>query len=325
MTRTLLTCAFVFLVSLAQAADNKIDTVGKNWQAVQKEDSDSASQMVQDQLDNNPIFQEYWINDVLFVYEDFSKTQLEDTIVLTLVDSTKNERFQLTWYGALNSPYGPRWGRMHRGVDFHLKTGDTVVSAFDGIVRYAEFNNGGYGNCVIVRHFNGLETVYGHLSKIEVAANEMVKAGQLLGLGGSTGRSDGPHLHFETRYKDFSFDPYIFIDKGTNQLHTNKLVLLKQEIAGTRYPGDTKDAINVKDYADESKESKGAYSAGTKSKTPAPKKKSIKAKSVYYKVKSGDSIASIARKYKLTWIQLRKLNGFSKNVVLKPGQKIRIK
>jgi len=323
--RLFLTAAFFFIVSWAQASYYSTDTLGKSWQSIQKEKTDSASKLVQNHLDNNPIFQEYWINDVLFVYENFSKSQLEDTIVLTLLDSTKNEKFQLTWYGALNSPYGPRWGRMHRGVDFHLQTGDTVVSAFDGIVRYADFNSGGYGNCVIVRHFNGLETLYGHLSNIEVAANEMVKAGQLVGLGGSTGRSDGPHLHFETRYKDFSFDPYTFIDKETNELNTNQLVLLKQSIGNTRYPGDTKNAINVKDYAGESKATKGSYSAGTKSKTTAPKKKKIKAKSVYYTVKKGDSIASIAKKYRLTWMQLRKINGFSQNVILKPGQKIRVK
>lgn len=325
MLRILFTCTFFLAVFFAEANYRGIDTLGKNWQAIPKKDSDSASQLVQYHLDNNPIFQEYWINDVLFVYEDFTSSQLADTITINLIDSTKEEKFQLTWYGAVNSPYGPRWGRMHRGVDLYLKTGDTVVSAFDGIVRYAQFNTGGYGNCVIIRHFNGLETLYGHLSKIEVAANQMIKAGELIGLGGSTGRSDGPHLHFETRYKDYSFDPYIFIDKLTNQLNTSKLVIPKKLIAGYRYPGDTKNAINVKEYAEESQINQKKYWEGKKSKTPPPKKKSIKSKVIYYTIKKGDSIASIARKYNITWVQLRKLNGLSKESVLRPGQKIRVK
>ena len=84
------------------------------------------------------------------------------------------ELSKLTWYGKLNSKYGPRWGRMHKGLDLYLRTGDTVVAAFNGVVRYAQFNSGGYGNCVVVRHTNGLETIYGHLSKINVSVNNFV-------------------------------------------------------------------------------------------------------------------------------------------------------
>ncbi|MFM7751320.1 MAG: peptidoglycan DD-metalloendopeptidase family protein, partial [Opitutaceae bacterium] len=138
-------------------------------------------------------------------------------------------------YGSLNSTYKWRWGRQHHGLDLGLHTGDSVMAAFDGVVRYAQFNKGGYGNCVIIRHLNGLETLYGHLSKLEVLPNQYVSGGQLIGLGGSTGHSMGPHLHFETRYKDFSFNPQIFIDVENQSLLNDTLVLSKSDFTANRY------------------------------------------------------------------------------------------
>jgi len=313
------------LCGSAWAAPDFTDTLGKNWQTTPRALKDSTTQPVQFHLDNNPIFQEYWINDVLFVYEEFSGELLPDTTTLLLLDSSQGDKFQLTWYGAINSVYGPRWGRMHRGIDLHLRTGDSVVAAFNGIVRYAQFNNGGYGNCVIVRHFNGLETLYAHLSKIEVAANQLIQAGELVGLGGSTGRSDGPHLHFEMRYKDFSFDPALVINPESQQLLSNSLVLTKKLLAGNRYPNDTKNAINVKEELNTPSAAGQKYGEGNKSTTKPPPKKVVKSKRVYYTVKKGDSISSIAKKYNLTWVKLRTLNGFSKDVILQPGQKIIVK
>jgi murein DD-endopeptidase MepM/ murein hydrolase activator NlpD len=285
---------------------------------------DSVRPTVEYYLDSTEIFGEFWINDMLFVYEDFNYTSLPDTIKIRLIDLENDEGFQMPRNGSLNSPYGPRWGRIHHGLDLSLRTGDSVFSAFDGIVRYAEFNNGGYGNCVIVRHFNGLETLYAHLSKIKVSANQMVQAGDLVGLGGSTGRSDGPHLHFETRYKDFSFDPYSYIDKNTNTLISDSLILLKAKLINYRYPTDAKNKTNV--LADEKgvKDPIKKYSAGNKSKYPSPQKKAVKTKQVYHVVKKGESISTIARKYKTTWVQIRKLNKL-KSDLLQPGKKLRVK
>lgn len=285
---------------------------------------DSLRPTVEYYLDSTEIFGEYWINDMLFVYEDFKYANLPDTIKFRLLDVENGEGFRMPRNGNLNSPYGPRWGRIHHGLDLSLRTGDSVFSTFDGIVRYAQFNNGGYGNCVIVRHFNGLETLYAHLSKIEVSANQMVKSGELVGLGGSTGRSDGPHLHFETRYKDFSFDPYRYIDKNTHTLIADSLILLKSNLINYRYPTDAKNKTNV--LADEKgvRDPKIKYSAGNKSKYPAPKKKVIKTKQTYHVVKKGESISTIARKYKTTWVQIRKLNKL-KSDLLQPGKKLRVK
>lgn len=116
--------------------------------------------------------------------------------------------------GQLTSGYGyrPRFGRVHKGVDLNLSVGDTVVAAFDGRVRITKFEARGYGYYVVVRHDNGLETVYGHLSRFLVKPNQYVKAGQPIALGGNTGRSTGPHLHFETRFMGIAINPTAIID-----------------------------------------------------------------------------------------------------------------
>lgn len=108
--------------------------------------------------------------------------------------------------------YRPRFGRIHRGVDIGLKIGDTVRVAFDGKVRMTSFDKRGYGYYVVVRHDNGMETVYGHLSKFIAKPNQVVKAGDPIALGGNTGRSTGPHLHFETRYYGLAINPQLIID-----------------------------------------------------------------------------------------------------------------
>ena len=153
---------------------------------------------------------------------------MPDEINLSLL--SENETFRLTWYGRMNSVFGSRWGRQHEGLDLHLNFGDSVVAAFDGIVRYAKSNSGGYGNCIVIRHKNGLETLYGHLSRIKISENQFVKSGDLIGLGGSTGHSTGPHLHFETRYKGISFDPQLLIDLNTQELKSNIVIIDKSDL-----------------------------------------------------------------------------------------------
>ncbi|MBK6833417.1 MAG: M23 family metallopeptidase [Bacteroidetes bacterium] len=108
--------------------------------------------------------------------------------------------FTVPCKGGVTSDFGWRRRRPHYGTDIDLETGDTVVAAFDGRVRIAKFNNGGYGNCVVIRHNNGLETVYAHLSKLLVEPGQEVASGTVIGLGGNTGHSFGSHLHFEVRF-----------------------------------------------------------------------------------------------------------------------------
>jgi murein DD-endopeptidase MepM/ murein hydrolase activator NlpD len=206
----------------------------KKWITTKPLDTDSAASISEKLLAENPIFLENWDNNQVFTYENVTYTELPDKITIPLV--TNGEKFQLTWYGNLNFEYGWRWGRMHRGLDLFLRTGDTVVSAFNGIVRYARFNASGFGNCVVVRHLNGLETVYGHLSKILVSEDQYVQSGETIGLGGTTGRSNGPHLHFETRYKDFSIDPELYADIKNGVLLSDTFILSKSSLQALRYP-----------------------------------------------------------------------------------------
>lgn len=155
------------------------------------------------------------------------RTQLDnmpDEINLKLIADTADFCFPVR--NSKTSNYGWRWNRGHHGVDIRLNTGDPVHCAFSGVVRVAA-RMGGYGNCVVVRHPNGLETLYGHLSKINVRPNQPVEAGEIIGLGGSTGNSTGPHLHFECRFLYQSFDPEWILDFSNFSLRTRKLHLDK--------------------------------------------------------------------------------------------------
>jgi LysM repeat protein len=189
-----------------------------------------------DGISANPVFAEYWDNSETFPYEPVTLTDLPEQIVIPLL--RKGERFALTWYGKLNSAYKWRDGRQHHGIDLHLKTGDPVYAAFDGIVRYARYNRSGFGNCVVIRHHNGLETVYAHLSRIDVVPNGEVRGGDVIGRGGNTGRSFGPHLHFEVRYKDYSIDPERFIDVHRQRLKTDTLRVSRNSLVTPRYAED---------------------------------------------------------------------------------------
>ena len=170
---------------------------------------------------------DHWDTEAIHAFKDVEIASLPDTVELTLADDT--HPFVLPIKGHVYSRYGYRRKRPHRGIDIPLTTGDSVRSAFNGVVRVAEGSSktGGYGNLVIVRHDNGLETYYGHLSKILVHDNEPVRAGEVIGLGGSTGRSTGPHLHFETRYMGKAFDPERVVDWENGCLRDPQLTIYK--------------------------------------------------------------------------------------------------
>ena len=159
---------------------------------------------------------------------------LPDEIHIRLVNSADDFCFPVK--GIKTSPYGWRWERPHRGVDIALRTGDPVRCAFNGVVRIAR-PMGGYGNLIVVRHYNGLETVYGHLSKIGVKPRQIVHAGDTIGLGGSTGHSTGPHRHFEVRFQYETFDPEWLLDFKSYTLRTRKLHLNKTYFGITRPTG----------------------------------------------------------------------------------------
>ena len=169
-------------------------------------------------------YYESWNTKNSHPYKD--KLSEKDKIVqLTLLD--KDEcGYQTPFNGVITSGYGMRDKKMHNGVDLKLKTGDIVKAAFSGEVRLSRWQNG-YGNTIIIRHYNGLETIYGHLSKRTVKSGDFVEAGQAIGKGGNTGRSRGSHLHLETRFKGKPINPEVFIDFSNNVLKSDTLILHK--------------------------------------------------------------------------------------------------
>ena len=176
---------------------------------------------------DSTIFEKYWDTKTLFPYKEVDMSSMPQSVVIDLIDSLTG--YHCPYQGSVHprGKYGPRRRRQHQGVDLPLKTGDPVYATFCGRVRISEYNKGGYGNLVIIRHDNGLETYYGHLSERMVEPNQWVEAGQIIGLGGSTGRSTGPHLHFETRYYGQSFDPERLID-FKNGILSRETFLLKK-------------------------------------------------------------------------------------------------
>lgn len=159
-----------------------------------------------------------------------------DTVLqLRLVDAEAYCGFHMPVPPVVTSRFGWRDGRNHNGIDLDLEVWDTVRSAFPGVVRFAD-KFGGFGRLVVVRHYNGLETYYAHLHRIKVQPGDEVEAGQLVGLGGSSGHSTGSHLHFETRFKGIPIDPARLIDLANGELLCDTLVLKRNRSSFAAYP-----------------------------------------------------------------------------------------
>ena len=246
------------------------------------------------------------------IHNNSSLDSLPDEIRIKLVKDSTGFCFPIKNF--ITSPYGwrERWNRPHRGVDIALRTGDKIYCCFDGIVRIAR-PLGAYGNLVVVRHYNGLETVYGHLSKIYVKPKEKVLAGTVLGLGGSTGRSTGPHLHFEVRFQYEAFDPEWILDFETYTLRTRKLYLDKTYF-GIKKPKNKKEQAIYK-----------ADKSIIKEDDPNNEKpKYIQYKEPKYHIaKKGDTWEKLSKRYRVSVKRLKRLNSADKDYI-KPGTKIRI-
>jgi len=208
----------------------------------------------------------------------------------SLPDSVKIDcsHFTVPVPGAITSNFGPRRYRFHYGTDLRLKIGDSVLSAFSGKVRIIDYEPGGYGHYIVIRHKNGLETVYGHLSQVLVALNQNVKAGQLIAFGGNTGRSTGPHLHFEVRYLGNAINPDNIIDFESGKVRNLTYVITKKSFYYQR-------------------ESRPVFA------------------SRYYTVRKGDTLIKIAIRHGLSVKSLCRLNGLRPKKKLRPGTAVRIR
>lgn len=208
----------------------------------------------------------------------------------------------------ITSNYGKRRRRMHYGVDLGYPTGTPVVAAFSGIVRISQPSAGGYGNLIVIRHDNGLETYYGHLSKRLVNPGQMVHSGDTIGLGGNTGRSYGSHLHFETRYLGIPFNPNKIIDFANCKLYSDTLFISGCAAAGNL---TATNSINT-------------TSLGASKQNIASSNSNSASGKVYYRVKNGDTLSHIAKKYRTSVTNIKKLNGL-RGDFLRVGQSLRIK
>lgn len=250
------------------------------------------------------VFEDHWTENVTNPYS-IRQDDLPSSWSIWLVDSL--DQYHCPFIGDIHprGKFGPRRGRRHQGVDLPLKTGDPIYAAFTGKVRMSKYF-GGFGNLVVIRHENGIETFYAHLSKRNVEAGDWVNAGDVIGLGGSSGRSTGPHLHFETRFNGFAFDPQWLIDFKTGELR-HRLFVLKKKYFNiySNYEQDFEDEMRNH----EEDQAEDAERAAMK----------------YYTVRSGDTLSRIARNNGTTVKELCRLNGISPNATLRIGKRIRVR
>lgn len=255
---------------------------------------------------DSTIFEKYWDTSTLFPYKDADMSSMPFSVVIDLVDSLKSYHCPHVGKPHPHGKYGPRRSRQHQGIDLPLKMGDPVYAAFSGRVRISEYNKGGYGNLVIIRHDNGLETYYGHLSERKVEPGQWVEAGEVVGLGGSTGRSTGPHLHFETRYYGQSFDPERLIDFEKGLLCRETFLLKKSFFSIHSKAGQDFDD----EIANEEQDKKEAAELTARQ---------------YHKIRSGDTLGHLAVKYHTTVRNICALNGIKSTTTLRLGRTLRVR
>ena len=233
-------------------------------------------------IHSDTLFRFGWCNDTIHVRR-YDLTKKNDTTTLILQDCYGMSCYTPPSNGYVTSNFGMRRGRYHYGIDTKLYTGDTVYNAFDGIVRVSKYSKS-YGNVVVIRHFNGLETLYAHLSKRLVEANKPIRSGDVIGLGGNTGRSHGSHLHFEVRYFGEPINPSDIIDFNNFCLRSDTLYLSEKNF----------------DYQVEAR------------------------KAHYYTIRNGDTLSKIARKNRTSVKSLCRLNNIKATKILRAGKRLRV-
>lgn len=310
LNRTIKKLAFVTLLTLTSAAASAQDLlarqapIDKKMKAV---DTLALREIIHKEQSGSPSAQLYkeWSNKYAH-----RATELPDSFLINL------RHFCMpTTSKVITSNFGRRWGRMHKGLDIKVYIGDTIRAAFAGKVRIVKYEANGYGNYVVIRHYNRLETIYGHMSKHLVEENQTVNPGDPIGLGGNTGRSTGSHLHFETRLCGVALNPALMFD------------FRNQDVTGDTYMFRRNTYNKASELASRDNGANEDDEDVTSAQTREERRSSSAARANndvrYHKVKKGETLSAIARKRGISIDKLCKLNRISKSKRLRPGQILR--
>ncbi|WP_298646281.1 peptidoglycan DD-metalloendopeptidase family protein [uncultured Proteiniphilum sp.] len=253
------------------------------------------------------IYEGMWANRYVDMYGSSLKNA-PDTFIVDL------ENFTIPVDGYMTSNFGRRGSRRyHYGIDLKAQTGDTIYAAFDGKVRVKQYERRGYGYYLVLRHLNGLETVYGHLSKFLVDENDFVQSGQPIGLAGNTGRSYGSHLHFETRFLGKPINPNFIIDFQKKIPHHEEYLVTNSSYKKT----SNSSKVVVKSNA-------GNTSNYREPAGNTDTNKYVSGEVNYHRIRKGDTLGAIAKRYGVSVNKLCTLNNITSKTTLRIGKSIRI-
>lgn len=225
------------------------------------------------------------------------------------------DNFTMPVDGRMTSNFGRRGSRRyHYGIDIKAQTGDTIYAAFDGKVRVKRYEGNGYGYYLVIRHLNGLETVYGHLSKFLVEENDYVESGKPIGLAGNTGRSFGSHLHFETRFLGKPINPNFIIDFQSKSVHQEEYLVTNSSYRKT----------NNSSRAIVASSSPNRASTATRVSNTESTNKFVSGEVQYHRIQKGDTLGAISKKYGTSVSTLCNLNNINTRTVLRVGKSIRV-
>lgn len=253
------------------------------------------------------IYEGMWGNKFVNTYGNLKNAP--DSFIVDL------ENFTIPVDGYMTSNFGRRGSRRyHYGVDLKAQTGDTIVAAFDGKVRVKQYERKGYGYYLVIRHLNGLETVYGHLSKFLVTENDFVKSGQPIGLAGNTGRSFGSHLHFETRFLGKPINPNFIIDFQKKEPHQEEYLVTNSSYNKTN--NSSRVLVNSN--------SPSVTTANKESANNSQTNKYVSGEVGYHRIQKGDTLGAIAKRYGTTIGKLCTLNNMTSKTTLRVGKSIRV-
>ena len=276
-------------------------------------DTLALQRIMERELEENPSYE---------LYEEWDNTYAHRAGVLPETYKIDLRHFCMpTKSRAITSNFGHRWGKAHKGLDIKVYVGDTIRAAFSGKVRVVRYNRGGYGKYIVIRHGNGLETIYGHLSRQLVEENQEVRAGDVIGLGGNTGRSTGSHLHFETRLCGVALNPALMFDFRAQDVTGDYYVFHKDT-----YEAEGAEATRLRGMIGNGSYSPEDVRGGAVAKSDNSKSGKAPASNenlAYHQVAKGETLYSIAQKRGVTVDELCKLNHITKRSKLRVGMILR--